>query len=226
MNDRETWDAEYRDHRAIPSSDRDAPARAVQALEPLLELEDGSTVLDIGCGNGRNTAHFAGQGHDVIARDLSEEALRLARGRIHRDGIADRVDIGQADVLDGLDIDAGSIDLIIDAYVSCHFLDAVDRRRYWDAVTRVLREGGAVLWTGMSVRDGYYRRLSSSHPDREAVIDPLNDVAKRLYGQADLSSMTPERLPAQVTMDLSFADTVDGEQYQRHVLGAIFRYRS
>jgi len=129
MNDRETWDVEYEERDAIPSSHRSQASRAVRALAPLLDHDRLGTVLDVGCGNGRNTAFFAGQGHDVVAVDFSDAAIDLMRGTVAAEGLGDRVTVRQEDVLEGLSLDSGSVDLIVDAYVSCHFLKADQRRR-------------------------------------------------------------------------------------------------
>lgn len=223
MNGRETWDEEYNEHDAIPSSHRPDPSRALRALLAVMDTEEELDVLDVGCGNGRNTVHLARQGHHVTAVDFSDAALALAQERIRAKELDDHVEFQQADVLEGLDVEDDSIDLVVDAYVSCHFLSPAEQHQYWGEIERVLRDGGQVIWIGMSVDDGYYRTLSPSHPQRETVVDPLNDVAKRLYSQADLSSMTPEELTTEATMDLAFTDTVDGREYQRHVLGAVYQ---
>lgn len=223
MNGRATWDEEYTEHDAIPSSHRPDPSRALQALLAVMDADEEMDVLDVGCGNGRNTVHLADQGHHVTAVDFSDAALALAQERVRGKALGDSVEFLQADVKEGIAVDDDSIDLVVDAYVSCHFLTAAERLQYWQEIERVLRDDGQVIWIGMSVDDGYYRTLSSSHPQRETVVDPLNDVAKRLYSQADLASMTSEGLTAETTMDLSFTDTVDGDEYQRHVLGAVYK---
>ncbi len=45
-------------------------------FEPL--LSPGSTILDLGCGGGRDARHFAGLGHQVIAMDPCPELLAEA----------------------------------------------------------------------------------------------------------------------------------------------------
>lgn len=44
----------------------------------LLGALDGACVLDVGCGNGRNSRWFAGQGARVLGIDISAELLELA----------------------------------------------------------------------------------------------------------------------------------------------------
>jgi len=224
MNRRETWEDEYTEHDAIPSSHRPEPSRALRALLAVTDTGDEMDVLDVGCGNGRNTVHLAAQGHHVTALDFSDTALELAQKRVRAEALDDHVEFRNTDVQEGLDLEDDSIDLVTDAYVSCHFLTPAEQDRYWHEIERVLRDDGHVLWIGMSVDDGYYSTLSPSHPQREVVVDPLNDVAKRLYSQADLASMTPETLTITTTMDLAFTDTVDEEEYMRHVLGAVYHH--
>jgi 2-polyprenyl-3-methyl-5-hydroxy-6-metoxy-1,4-benzoquinol methylase len=51
----------------------------------------GKRVLEIGCGIGTDTEQFARAGATVVAVDLSEESMKLARQRIELRGLSDRV---------------------------------------------------------------------------------------------------------------------------------------
>lgn len=51
----------------------------------------GKRVLEIGCGIGTDTEQFAKAGASVVAVDLSDESLRIARDRIALRGLSDRV---------------------------------------------------------------------------------------------------------------------------------------
>jgi tellurite methyltransferase len=46
-----------------------------------------SSVLDVGCGEGRNAIFLAGQGHDVDAFDLSQAGVAKAQGIAAREGV-------------------------------------------------------------------------------------------------------------------------------------------
>lgn len=48
------------------------------------ELPKSSTILEVGCGNGRDASHFARCSHDVVALDVSRTAIDLCR-RTHND---------------------------------------------------------------------------------------------------------------------------------------------
>ena len=41
-------------------------------------VPSGSVILDMGCGSGRDTKYFTGQGYTVVAMDGSEELCKLA----------------------------------------------------------------------------------------------------------------------------------------------------
>jgi len=43
------------------------------------ECDKGPTIVELGCGNGRDSLFFAGQGHNVCAIDLSKEAVKSCR---------------------------------------------------------------------------------------------------------------------------------------------------
>jgi len=68
------WDKNYRETRDVFGAD---PA---PILERHVELvEDGLPILDVGCGQGRNSLFLARRGHAVHALDPSSEAIEQTR---------------------------------------------------------------------------------------------------------------------------------------------------
>ena len=65
-----------------------------QALQDLLATISFDSVLEIGCGTGKNTKWFIEQGKEVTAIDLSEEMLAKAKEKI----ISHKVQFKQADI--------------------------------------------------------------------------------------------------------------------------------
>ena len=60
-----------------------------------------SVALDLGCGEGRDTAFFAAAGLRVVARDIAPAGLAKTTALLERRGLArDRVDVGVGDVHD------------------------------------------------------------------------------------------------------------------------------
>ncbi|MGE3830701.1 MAG: class I SAM-dependent methyltransferase [Parvibaculaceae bacterium] len=64
-----------------------------------LRPDDGSIVLEVGCGTGRNLIHAAKCCPNVgfIGLDISRAMLETARRSIARAGLSDRIDVFQAD---------------------------------------------------------------------------------------------------------------------------------
>lgn len=44
----------------------------------LAELQEGTRILDVGCGSGRDTLAFKNKGYQVDAIDYSEELVKKA----------------------------------------------------------------------------------------------------------------------------------------------------
>ena len=66
-------------------------------------LPEGGSILDLGCGSGRDSAHFISCGFDVTAMDASEEMCELASIHIGQDVLQlsfDEIDFKE--VFDGI----------------------------------------------------------------------------------------------------------------------------
>lgn len=59
----------------------------VPFIEAALSLEPGSTILDLGCGNGRHAILLAQKGYRVMGIDYSEGSLQIARKEARRQGL-------------------------------------------------------------------------------------------------------------------------------------------
>jgi len=69
------WEQAYRDPEAVAFSK--GPTADVAQFHPL--IPPGSTVLDVGCGEGRNAIFLAGLGHRAEGFDLSEPGIEKAK---------------------------------------------------------------------------------------------------------------------------------------------------
>lgn len=120
---------------------------------PLPAALDGSTVLDLGCGTGRDVyvlSQLVGEEGRVIGLDMTAEQLAVARE--HREWHAERFGHGRSNVellegymedLSSVGLETGSVDVVVS---NCVFNLSPDKPRLFSEVFRVLRPGGELLF--------------------------------------------------------------------------------
>ncbi len=109
-------------------------------IEDLLSrLEDGSEVLDLGCGGGRAAAQRIAARHRYTGVDISEEQLRRARASIPDGRFL------QADVTE-LEFENSSFDAVVSLFMFGH-IPRAEQAPLLGAIRHWLRPGGWVLMT-------------------------------------------------------------------------------
>jgi SAM-dependent methyltransferase len=114
----------------------------------LLAIADRVTspVLDAGCGTGEHALYLASRGHQIIGIDFVEEAIRRARAKAARRGLAVEFLVQDATKLVGW---GERFATVIDWGLSHVFSDD-DRRRYVRGLAQVLLPGGRLFLTCFS----------------------------------------------------------------------------
>lgn len=114
----------------------------------------GMTVLDLGCGSGRDVyllSRLVGESGRVIGVDMTAEQLAVARA--HRDWHAQRYDYAQSNVefvegyiedLTGCGIADASIDVVVS---NCVLNLSPDKSRVFAEIMRVLKPGGELYFS-------------------------------------------------------------------------------
>jgi cyclopropane-fatty-acyl-phospholipid synthase len=128
--------------------------RILERLAP----RPGARILEIGCGWG-GFAQLAAR--EALCRvtglTLSEEQLAFADARMHRAGVADRVEIAFRDYRE----ERGTYDHV----VSIEMYEAVGER-YWPAYFRAIRDrlkpGGRAVVQAITIADRLFERYRSS----------------------------------------------------------------
>lgn len=139
------------------------------------ELLDGLTVLDLGCGAGRDVyalSQLVGEHGQVIGVDMTEEQLAVARQHetYHRDAFGYKQSNvrflhGYIERLDELDLADASVDIIVS---NCVINLAPDKAAVMREAWRVLKPGGEMYF-------------SDVYSDRRIPAALINDPV--LYGE-------------------------------------------
>lgn len=121
---------------------------------PIPLVLQGATVLDLGCGSGRDTfllSKLVGEKGQVIGVDMTDEQLAVAER--HRDYHARKFGFGASNVrlikgyiedLAGAGIASGSVDVVIS---NCVMNLSPDKKRAFAEIFRVLRPGGELFFS-------------------------------------------------------------------------------
>lgn len=136
-----------------------AQQRKLACIVDALGIEQGTRVLEIGCGWGALAEALARRGARVTAITISREQLAETRARISAAGLADRVDVRFEDYRDV----QGEFDRI----VSIEMIEAVGEEnwpRYFDVLRRRLVPGGHAVLQAITIREEDYD-LYRSNPD-------------------------------------------------------------
>ncbi len=127
----------------------------VARLIELLELPEGSRVLDCACGQGRHAHLLAEAGFDVDGVDYSAALLKAARAR----GTGARLRYTEADMRKLPSRWTSRFGAVVNLFTSFgFFLTPSDDARAMREMARVLARGGVFVWNGGD-RDGVAAKL-------------------------------------------------------------------
>ena len=135
----------------------------------------GKTVLDFGCGDGENLPPLVRRGARVIALELSDALIAVARKRLELHGMSGRVQFVQGSAHD-LPIPDNAVDVVLGIAI-LHHLDLPLAAR---EVHRVLKPGGRAVFQE-PVRDSRVmwalrRMVPFQHKDVSPYERPLTEA--------------------------------------------------
>lgn len=217
------WDREYEEAPTIPSSLRAAPAHALVELMRTCELP-AARVLDLGCGNGRNSLFLASLGMQVIALDFCPKAVALTRRRVEEAGLSASVKAVNQDLLDGIPGGDETYDLVMDAYSLCHLTRDEDQQRVMHEVARVLKPGGYFIKIHVDSSDAYYlERLHTRTSYGHISFDPANGLKKMHCSLATYTEQVVPKFTLVKAVKIAFPDDVRGKVYDRSIFACLMQ---
>ncbi|MEU9398050.1 class I SAM-dependent methyltransferase [Streptomyces sp. NPDC048324] len=147
------WQHTYAAHPGMYGEQPSAPA--VQAAD-LFRRAGARDVLELGAGHGRDALFFARDGFTVQATDFSATGLDQLREAARAQGVAERVTAAVHDVREPLRLPDASVDAVFAHMLLCMALSTKEIHAAVAEVRRVLRPGGAFVYTVRHTGDAHY----------------------------------------------------------------------
>ncbi len=191
------WDQEYTnpEHLKLSTNESEDLAKFTRWLERRERMDvlaGEASVIDAGCGNGRNLIFLAKTfGMKGIGIDISSAAIAQAKAASKDFPI--QYNVGTAG--SPLPVADNSQTLALDMMTS-HFLDKAGRELLRDEFYRSLEEGGYLFMkTFLKDKDLHTERLLKESPGTEAgsYIHPVMGVAEYVYSEEELVAFLSER---------------------------------
>ncbi len=154
---KEFWDRTYREEPDFFGSGASSLARS--SLGRLAREYPGGTIVELGCGSGRDLCYFAQHGFEVSGCDLSSVAAREANRRISalREEVPPRARVVSQDALEFLSRQPeGRTDAVFSNMFFNQETNGERLLRLFRSVAHVLPEGGLHLFTVRSITDPWY----------------------------------------------------------------------
>ena len=194
------WDQEYTkaEHLSMSvevSGDLEKFTRWLERTTKRTLLNPTSSVIDFGCGNGRNLLYLAGSyGMHGIGNDSSGAAIKEAKMLAEQEEAHLKYEVRN---MAGLhpNIPDNSQTLALDM-MSSHFLSKDDRALLRDEIFRVLKPGGYLFMkTFLKDDDIHTRRLIQERPgtEEDSYIHPVIGVQEHVYSEASLIAFLEEK---------------------------------
>jgi ubiquinone/menaquinone biosynthesis C-methylase UbiE len=186
---KEFWNKEYKDPEFFSLSDEVSAdltkfVRWMQKEYGKDALRPDITVLDAGCGNGRNllwlNENFRVRG---VGYDISDIAIKQAQEGASRSKWGNKLEFKVRSLDELIDMPDESVDIVLDMMAS-HFLKNVERERFISEVARVLKPQGALFFKSFyAERDSHTKELLEKHgaDEENAYIHPRLKVYEYVW---------------------------------------------
>lgn len=141
-------------------------------------VNEYDSILELGCGSGRDSVFFAKTGFNVLGVDMSTEAVRHCNNMAS--GLPAKFiesDIKSPDLIKhALNFAQVHSSLVIYARFFLHAIDASEEASFWSLVSEIASSGDRLALEFRTPKDEQLTKATSSHERR--FIDPVSIVVR------------------------------------------------
>ncbi|MFC1720867.1 class I SAM-dependent methyltransferase [Patescibacteria group bacterium] len=190
------WETEYKSGKHLtlsnnPSEDLEKFVRWIARQKNIEPLNKNISVLDIGCGNGRNLIYLAQEfGAKGLGYDISSEAISQAQKQSKNLPLTFQVH----SITEPIPAEDESQDLVLDMMTS-HFLNEAGRKQLVEEINRVLKPGAWLFFkTFLLDEDLNAKQLLRDFPADEpgSYIHPRIGVLEHVFTQQEIDELLAE----------------------------------
>ena len=226
---REFWNKEYKkpEHLALSTEPAEDFLKFIRWLERTYGeggiLDKGSSILDLGCGNGRNLIFLCkAAGCSGVGYDISSEAIKQAKLASGNLPIT-----FEARTIEGpLDVPNESVTLALDMMTS-HFLDEKGRAELLKEILRVLEPRGWLFFKSfLADEDLHAKRLLRTNPsgEKDTYIHPRIGVSEHVWTERSFYEFFEPHFKIH-QIEKSFRHILHGKAFKRRTLCAYLEKR-
>ncbi len=178
------WDGRYALARLYGTE----PTSVARQLAHLFRREQVATVLDAGCGSGRDALFYAREGFTVTGLDLSRHALRWAREAAAETGLP--IALVAGDLL-GADLPPGAFDAIVAVHL-IHLQPEPVRRAMVNRLWTLARDGGLIAMANYATDEAGFTTWEP-YPERNTRVDPKGKLVHFFDAEGIAALLPPDR---------------------------------
>jgi SAM-dependent methyltransferase len=222
------WNEEYKT-KGIPSSFRASPSASITWFVKNLECftdkpSSDLSVLDLGCGAGRNSIYLASLNYTVTGVDASDEAIVLVQSRMPE---GTKLSFLKHNLASGIPFKDQTFDILTDIFVYKHQISFDERVKYRQEMSRVLSKQGVVLLSLADSEDGYYSKCPDVKEEilgnPRTIIDPVVNIASVLFSFEELKNEMSDQFECEMMWRKNSVSEMHGRIYPRTVLTSVWR---
>jgi SAM-dependent methyltransferase len=203
------WDSEYIGAGQLPSTKKKVHSSHAQYFSNILtSYELQGSILDIGCGNGKDANAF--KKFQVVGVDISHHALKLA---------AKHEKVVQADLRKPWPFADGSFAAALDGTTFINMVSESDVTNYFAQLCRCVRVDGRIMFVSPVLPDGYYASLS----EHNGLVTNGHEIVQRVYTKDAFLGTIDKHLVREEFSVFKKKNKMFGQEYDRVILRGIWR---